>query len=75
MPSDSMVVIAGSGKNLNPDDLIKNFENLKPATDYFTAYHLRDSLDADRIAYLEQILNRRVDINSDFNLLGFLYYS
>ena len=75
IPSDSMIIIAGLNKNLNPDDLIRNFESLRASTDYFTIYHLRDSLDPGRIAYLEQALNRRVDLNSDFNLLGFLYYS
>ena len=75
IPSDSMIVIASLGKKISPDDLIRNFENLKLSTDYFTIYHLRDSLDSGRIGYLERMLDRGVDINSDFNPLGFLYYS
>ena len=75
IPLDSMIIIASLNKNISPDDLIRNFESLKLPTDYFTIYHLRDSLDSGRIGYLEEALDRRVDINSDFNPLGFLYYS
>lgn len=75
IPADSMIIIASLNKNISPDDLIRNFENLKLPTDYFTIYHLRDSLDSGRISYLEEALDRGVDVNGDFNPLGFLYYS
>ncbi len=75
IPSDSMIVIASLDKNISPGDLIRNFENLKLGNDYFTKYHLRDSLDPGRIGYLNEVLEEGVDLNSDFNLLGFLYYS
>lgn len=75
IPSDSMIIIASGDRRINPDDLVRNFENLKISTDYFTIYHLRDSLDSGRISYIEKALDRDVDINSDFNSLGFLYYS
>jgi len=75
IPSDSMIVIASLGKRISPDDLIRNFQKRNLATDYFTIYHLRDSLDSGRIGYIERMLDRGVDINSDFNPLGFLYYS
>jgi len=75
IPSDSMIIITGLNKNLSPDDLIRNFESLRLSTDYFTIHHLKDSLDPGRISYLNRVLNERVDLNSDFNLLGFLYYS
>jgi len=75
IPSDSMIVIASLDKNISPGDLIRNFENSKLRNDYFTSYHLRDSLDPGRIGYLEEALEEEVGLNSDFNLLGFLYYS
>jgi len=75
IPSDSMVVIASLGRRVNPEDLIRNFESLNISADYFTIYHLKDSLNSGRISYLKDSLDRDVDINSDSNLLGFLYYS
>ncbi|MCK4912408.1 MAG: hypothetical protein KAS05_01655 [Candidatus Omnitrophica bacterium] len=75
IPLDSMIVIASLGKIIDSNELMGNFENLKLSTDYFTKYHLKDSLDSGRIDYLEKMLDKKVDLNSDFNLLGFLYYS
>ncbi|MDP8289873.1 MAG: hypothetical protein P9M02_02760 [Candidatus Susulua stagnicola] len=75
IPSDSMIIISSLGKKNSPGNLIENFKSLNISTDYFTIYHLRDSLDPSRITYIEKMLDRRVDLNSDFNLLGFLYYS
>jgi len=75
IPGDSMIVIASLGGRISPDDLIRNFESLNLSTDYFTSYHLRDSLDLRRMGYIERMLDRKVDLNSDFNPLGFLYYS
>ncbi len=75
IPSDSMIIIASLNKNISPGDLIKNFQAHNILTDYFTIHHLKYSLDEERMNYLKSKLEKGVDINSDFNPQGFLYYS
>lgn len=75
IPSDSMIIIASLNNPIIPSELIGNFKSSNIATDYFTIYQLKDSLDPGQIHYLESMLTASVDINSDFNPQGFLYYS
>ena len=74
IPLDSMIVLAKKG-DIAPKDLIDNFSRHNIKTDYFTIYHLIDYLDPGRRSYLENMLNKKVGINTDLNPRGFLYFS
>lgn len=74
IPSDSMIIIAADTKSVRPANLIKRFSKLSVETDYFTIYHLKDCLDSGRIKYVENMINKKIQINSDFYPMGFLYY-
>jgi len=74
VPLDSMIVIANNRKPGLNEDLVDNFIHTGIATDYFTRYHLKDSLDSSRSIYLENMLDKQIGVNSDFYPRGFLYY-
>ena len=74
IPADSMIIIASDTKIVSSNNLLENFSSSKIKTDYFTIYHLRDSLSPGRIKYIENMLDKKVKINSDFYPRGFLYY-
>ena len=73
IPGDSMIVLAASD-NISRQKIISNFQAKNSNTDYFTGYHLADSLDPARKAYIENNINKEIRVNSDFYPLGFLYY-
>ena len=74
IPSDSMLILASRAEIL-PQSIINNFKRVSPKTDYFTFYHLSDSLDFGRRLYSQSMLDKNIGLNSDFYPLGFLYYS
>jgi len=74
IPSDSMIIIA-SNEKITGDKLLSNFSEDSPKTDYFTFYHFKDYLDAGRIKYIEDSIDKSISINYDFYPMGFLYFS
>ena len=74
IPGDSMLILAAQGINITSSQIIHNYSEHAPRTDYFTVYHLKDYLDAGRIAYIRNMIDRKIMINRDLSPWGFLYY-
>lgn len=74
IPSDSMIIIAGNSKTIEPTELVNNFNDHSVSKDHFTVYHLDDLLDPGHRDYIENSLDRTVPINRNLNPQAFLYY-
>ncbi len=74
IPSDSMVIISSNGKKLENYYLLDNFIKTNPKTAFFTIYHFKDYLEPSMRDYAENMLDRKIAANSEFNPSGFLNY-
>jgi len=74
IPSDSMIVIASNGRQINDQYLLDNFSATKPKTEFFTIYHFKDYLTPQLRSYTQNMLDQEVTPNSDLNPSGFLNY-
>jgi len=75
VPSDLMIILASGEAVFNEAVLLSRFQSRQPATEYFTRYHLADSLDAGRRRYVNSMIDRGIAVNTDDRPLGFFYYA
>ena len=73
IPSDSMLLIA-SRENIPAQSLLDNFSAVHPKTEFFTLYHFRDYLDPAMRLYVQDLIDKKIEPNSDLNPSGLLNY-
>jgi len=74
IPSDSMIIIASDKQKLDDYYLLDNFTKTKPETAFFTIYHFKDYLTPSARNYTQNLLDRKIAVNTDINPSGFLNY-
>jgi len=74
IPSDAMIIIASDKQKINADDLLDNFTKINPKTEFFTIYHFKDYLDPLIRSYTQNMLDKKITVNTDLNPSGFLNY-
>ncbi|MBN2831503.1 MAG: hypothetical protein JXL82_04435 [Candidatus Omnitrophica bacterium] len=74
IPSNAMIITASNAGRIRGEDLIKNFSEVNPQTDFFTIYHFKDSLNPAMQSYIQNNLDRKTETNTDLNPTGFLNY-
>ncbi len=74
IPSDSMIIIASAKQKLDDYYLLDNFTKAKPKTVFFTIYHFKDYLTPSMRNYTQNLLDRKIAVNTDLNPSGFLNY-
>lgn len=74
IPSDTMIVIASNGPDLRPSDLLDNYAKAHIKQEFFNLYNFRDYLDAGMRDYVEGLMDKKIEANSELNPTGFLNY-
>ena len=74
IPSDSMIILVSKDIPIKDENIINNFVRSKIRSNYLTRFHLKDLLDPGRRSYVENMLNKDIQINTDYSPRGFLYY-
>ncbi len=69
-----MIIIATEKQQLLASSLLRNFSKAKIKTDFFTIHHFRDYLDSSRRNYIEEMLDKKIESNTDLLPYGFLNF-
>jgi len=73
IPSDSMMIVS-SRQPVSAQGLMENFEKNQIKAPFFTSFHLKDALDAEKKDYILKNINHDIPINTDLKPYGFVYY-